>query len=80
MSDVLRIEAETITTRRRARQLAIEAVDRDLRGLDLGNAEFVSRPVADELVHQADEHALDRRGADGPVASMIEVIDGAEVA
>jgi anti-anti-sigma regulatory factor len=80
MNDVFRVDETTITTRRRARELAAEADSRDVAAIDLGDVEFVSRSVADELVHQAREHSFDLHGAEADVATMIDAIRGSEQA
>lgn len=74
MPSELSVEQATISTRRRARQIAAEAEHTDAGALNLGSVEFVSRSVADELVHQSEKRSLELRGLDGDVATMIDAV------
>lgn len=52
-----------------------EAVSEGYEVLDLTSVEFVSRSVADELVHQSETNSLDIRNPQDSVAMMIEAVD-----
>lgn len=76
MPEVVSIDTETMSTRRRARQIAVEAAEEGANALDLHGVTFVSRSVADELVHQSEERGLELRRAEGDVATMLDVVRG----
>lgn len=74
MNDTLKIKAESVTTRSRARDIAEEAASEGYQSIDFSTVEFVSRSVADEFVHQAEEHNLELRTQSGPVDRMFKAV------
>lgn len=74
MSGEYTIDETSINTRRRAESLAAAARESGCSAIDLSNVEFVSRSVADELVHQSIEHDLHLTGLDGDVRVMVDAV------
>lgn len=63
---------ESSSTRRRANSLVEDAAEEGLTTIDLGEMEFISGGVADELLVTADECDLTLRVRQGsPVAKML---------
>lgn len=76
MNGVLQVQETTINTRRRAEEIVTEARERDCTTIDLQNVEFISRSVADELVHQVESTDVELVGLSGDVKIMYEVVAG----
>lgn len=76
MSRVLKIDETAINTRRRAEQIAQRARLREYSAIDLSNVEFISRSVADELVHQSMQHDLELCGLNDEVSAMVDAVSG----
>lgn len=74
MGEVLQVEKGEIHTRNMIGRLVEEAKQNDLSEIDVSNVEFVSRSVADEIVHQMDEHQVEFRGMSGDVKKMVEIV------
>ena len=74
MTDTLKIKAESVTTRSRARDIAEHAASEGYQSIDFATVEFVSRSVADEFVHQAEKHNLELQTYSGPVTQMIDAV------
>lgn len=76
MSKVMRIDDESVSTRRYAKELA-KRVDHDgADALDLSGVEFISRSVADELLHQSERREFELRNAESEVAAMLDAVSG----
>lgn len=80
MKAELEIEADSLITRNRAQEIAEEAIEGDYSALDLSNVEFISRSVADELLHYHKEHDLGLNNVQEDVDEMLSAVDGAPVA
>lgn len=76
MNDVVCVNDESVSTRRYAREISENAADNGANALDLSRVEFVSRSVADELLHQAEQRNLELRNADGEVAAVLAAVRG----
>lgn len=76
MNDNIKIKETSINTRRRAKTIAENAIENGYDAVDLSNVEFVSRSVADEFVHQAEEKDLEIVGQEGDVEKMFNVVLG----
>lgn len=74
MASEYRVDVESINTRRKAEEISRQARKNGHSTLDLSNVEFVSRSVADELIHQSEKHSLELAGLSGDVESMIEIV------
>jgi hypothetical protein len=74
MACELVVEESTIVTRRRAERLAEEAISNHCSVLNLASVGFVSRSVADELVHQREQNGLELRELTGDVEVMVNAI------
>lgn len=76
MTDTIKIDETSLSTRRYARGIVESAVEEGADALDLGRVEFISRSVADELVHQSSEHDIEIRFAEGDVRAMLDAVRG----
>lgn len=76
MVDELKIQSETISTRSRAVELAQTARSKGFSVIDLSEVEFISRSVADELVHQTEKNDLELCGLHGDVKAMVDIVQG----
>lgn len=76
MTERYTIDDPSINTRRRAEEIAKQARDEGYSVVDLSDVEFVSRSVADELVHQSDEYDLELAGLEGDVEKMVDAVRG----
>lgn len=76
MAKVVSVEKQNLSTRRYARNVVEEAADDSADALDLAGVEFVSRSVADELLHQSESRDLELRNAEGEVAAMLDAVRG----
>lgn len=76
MSDPYVVDSESIITRNRARVIAREARQLGARQVDLSSVRFISRSVADELVHQSDEHGLIYTRLSPEVEQMMSAVGG----
>jgi anti-anti-sigma regulatory factor len=74
MSDVIKVKEASIDTRRRVERLVGRAHSNDCSTIDLSNVEFVSRSVADEIVHQMDREMVHFEGINGDVAKMVDIV------
>lgn len=76
MTKVVSVNDDNLSTRRYARRIAEEAADDGADALDLAGVKFVSRSVADELLHQSERRDLELRHAEGDVAAMLDAVGG----
>lgn len=74
MNDTLVVDREAIHLRRHATKLMQEAHENGYQTIDVSNVEFVSRSVADELVHLSGKFDIQLNGLRGEVASMIDIV------
>ena len=74
MSDSFPIKANSIIARKKAAKLAEEAMNNGFSTIDLSQVEFVSRSVADELVHYREEYDLEYSGVQNEVEAMIKAV------
>lgn len=75
MSDVIEVKEASINTRRHVERLVGKAHSKGCSTIDLSNVEFVSRSVADEIVHQRERDMVDFEGLEGDVAKMVSIIE-----
>ena len=80
MTDKYQVKETTINTRRRAEQLAERATSEGCSVLDLTGVEFISRSVADELVHQSQANGLELVGLTGDTKKMVDIVADSETA
>ncbi|MEZ3115242.1 hypothetical protein RYH80_04815 [Halobaculum sp. MBLA0147] len=76
MTEVVSVDDDSVSTRRYAREIAEDAAANGADALDLTGVEFVSRSVADELLHQSERRNLELRHAEGEVAEMLNAVRG----
>jgi len=76
MSDIYKVEQESIHLRRQAKKIVEQAAKEGCSTIDLSAVEFVSRSVADELIHRSEQHDVDLVGLEGDVDMMIEAVSG----
>ena len=74
MGPALSIDGSAIVTRKRAERLVDEACTNHNSVLDLTTIEFVSRSVADELLHQQEERGVELRGLDDQVGEIVDAV------
>lgn len=74
MSDALVVERDSIHLRRHATAIMDKAKSEGYRSVSLANVEFVSRSVADELIHLSEEYDIDLEYLDGDVGEMVEAV------
>ena len=76
MSDIYKVEQESIHLRRQAKEMVDNAAEEGYSTIDLSAVEFVSRSVADELIHKSEQHDVELVGLEGDVDMMIEAVSG----
>lgn len=74
MSDEIQVQEASINTRRHVERLVGKAHSQGCSTIDLSNVEFVSRSVADEIVHQMEREMVEFEGLEGDVAEMVQLI------
>lgn len=68
------LQLASLSTRKKAKEIARDAERQGMQEIDLTGVEFVSRSFADEIVKQADERGLKIVGADEDVERMLDVV------
>lgn len=68
------LQLASLSTRKKAKEIAREAEREGRQKIDLTGVEFISRSFADEIVQQAEERGLQIVGAEGDVARMLDVV------
>jgi len=76
MNDALIVSDSAIQIRRNATELMEDAHESGYSAVDLSRVEFVSRSVADELIHRSNMYDIDLIGLEGDVNSMIDAVSG----
>lgn len=68
------LKLKSLSTRKKAEEIAREAERLGRDEIDLSGVEFISRSFADELVNQSQTRNLPIVGAEGNVAEMLDIV------
>jgi len=76
MNEAHEVSASAIQIRRNATKIMENAHESGCSSVDLSRVEFVSRSVADELIHRSKMYDIELIGLEGDVKTMISAVSG----